>query len=79
MLLEAGIFPLEGFPRVYLVSSLMGMLSIILHVDYKCLFALLSLLGYVEIVIKWLQVSLQGVGLLIKVWDGHNPFSIGTV
>lgn len=61
MLLEARFFPFEGFPRVYLVSSLMGMLSILLHVDFECLFALLSLLGYVGIVIIWLQVSLQVV------------------
>ena len=41
MLLEARFFPLEGFPRVYLVSSLMGMLSILLHVDveyFTCMF-----------------------------------------
>jgi hypothetical protein len=37
----------------------MGMLSILLHVDFECLFALLSILGYVEIVIVWLQVSLH--------------------
>lgn len=59
MLLEVGFFPLKGFPRIYFVSYLMGMLSIILHVDFECLLALLSLLGYVEIVIIWLQVSLQ--------------------
>ena len=55
MLLEAGFFPHEGFPRINLVSYLMGMLSILLHVDFECLFALVSLLGYVgEIVIIWL-------------------------
>jgi hypothetical protein len=55
MLLEAEFFPLEGFPRVYIVSSLMGMLSILLHMDSDCLFALLYILGYVEIVIIWLK------------------------
>jgi hypothetical protein len=34
MLLEAGFFPHEGFPRVYFVSSLIGMFSILLHVDF---------------------------------------------
>jgi cell division protein FtsX len=44
-------FPFEGFPRIYLVSYLMGMLFILLHVYFEFLFALLSLLGYVELVI----------------------------
>jgi hypothetical protein len=59
MILEAGFFPLEGIPRVYLVSSLMGMLSILLHVDFECFIELLSILDYVEIDIIWLQVPLQ--------------------
>lgn len=59
MFLEARFFPLEGFPRVYPVSYLMGMFSILLYVDSECLFTLLSLLGYVEIIIIWLQVSLH--------------------
>ena len=71
MLLEAGFFPHEGFPRIYLVSSLMGMLSILLHVDFEFLFALLSLLGYVKIFIIWLQVSLRVVS---KLWLRlYNP------
>jgi hypothetical protein len=53
-----GFFPLEGFPRVYIMSYLIDMLSILLHMDFECLFSLLSLLGYVEIVIIWLEVSL---------------------
>ena len=40
MLLEAGFFPRSGFPRVYLVSHFVGMLSILLHVDFNCIFIL---------------------------------------
>ena len=40
MLLEARFFPQLGFPRVYLVSHFVGMLSILLHVDFDSIFIL---------------------------------------
>jgi hypothetical protein len=46
----------------------MDMLSIILHVDFECLFALFSLLGYVEIVIIWLEFSLtSGIKDMVEI------------
>ena len=57
MLLEARFFPQWGFPRVYLVSHFVGMLSILLHIYFR------SMMGYVKMVIfffikfpyKWYQ------------------------
>jgi hypothetical protein len=48
-----------GFIIDHLNDFNMIMLCILFNVDFEYLFALSSLLGYVEIVIIWLQVSYQ--------------------
>ena len=71
MLLEAGFFPQWGFPRVYLVSHFMGMLSILLHVDFNFVF-ILDLLWVMWKRLYSLLPSFPTIGIRAWFWLGHG-------